>query len=335
MKPFRETSAEELIAEGVLRELDANGYVLIRQLMPAEDIESLLCEMVQILSSNQWLLPGDSRIANPDAACGDSDPAFKQVYDKIFNLEAFHRLAHHPKLRNVMQMIVGPRLMVHPKPIGRIIFPNCDRFMIDAHQDHLAIGGDTACYTAWMPLHDCPVELGPLQILESSHHFGFQEADPATGHIPRKKTRGGDWAGGRINAGDVLIFHSLTVHSASPNTSTQMRVSLDCRFQDYARPLNPANVVFPGSKERSWEATYANWRSEDLKYFWKRLPLTFTPSKQELAKLMKTDESPRMRTRYSNILSQLEVQFPSESQATTNPERLRQPMPIAESSSST
>jgi Phytanoyl-CoA dioxygenase (PhyH) len=310
MKPFHDIDASQLDSGSLKDELDSRGYVLIRKLLPIDDIDNLLREIVQILSGEDWLLPNPhlmERMANPKAACGDSDSAFKTVYEQIFNLEAFHAFTHHAKLREVMRLLVGPKLLVHPKPIARLIFPNCDRFLIQAHQDHLAIGGDAHCFTAWFPLHDCPVELGPLQVLEGSNHFGLQAADPGTGMIAKNDARGREWVGGPINAGDVLIFHGLTVHSASPNTSSQLRISMDCRFQDYSRALNPANFVFPGSDDRSWESTYANWRSDDLKYFWKHVPLTFNPSIDELAKLVDTDDSPRMRARYARILNQIRL----------------------------
>jgi|SRR6187402_566240 len=315
MKPFRDIHGKDLSSEYLQRELALRGYVLIRQLLPTDDIDPLLRKIVQILSANDWLLPNSNameHVANPNAACGESDPSFKLVYEQIFNLEAFHSFAHHPRLRAVMQWIVGSRLLIHPKPVGRLIFPNCDRFMVKAHQDYHAIGGDPECFTAWMPLHHCPEELGPLRILEASHHFGSQETDSATGEILEGRVRGGDWVCGQINAGDVLIFHGLTVHSASANTSGQIRISVDCRFQDYARAFNPANAVFPGSKDRSWETTYANWHSGELKYFWKQVPLILKPSREELVELIKTDESERMRTRYARILSQLELQMSAE-----------------------
>lgn len=71
-------------------------------------------------------------------------------------------------------------------------------------------------------------------------------------------------------------------------------------------------VVFAGSSNAgwSWEAAYADWRSDDLKYFWKRLPLRFKPSKIELAELAQTADSPAMRSRYAKILSQLESEMP-------------------------
>ncbi|WP_157478274.1 phytanoyl-CoA dioxygenase family protein [Granulicella tundricola] len=308
MKPFHEIHSNDLNSGQLQRELDSRGYVLIRKLLPAEDVETLLREIVQNLSANDWFLPNHSpmeRVADPNAACGEPDPLFKLIYEQIFNLEALHRFAHHPRLREVMHSIVGSQLLVHPKPIARLIFPNWDRFVVHAHQDHLAIGGDPECFTAWIPLHDCPAELGPLQILDGSHRFGLQEADPSTGEISKDTARGGDWVGGQINAGDVLIFHGLTVHSASPNTSEQLRVSVDCRFQDYTRTFNPANAVFPGSNGKSWETTYANWRSEELKYFWRQIPLTFKPSREELVELIETDDSQRMRTRYARVLSQI------------------------------
>jgi hypothetical protein len=312
MKPFRDIDASQLDAGYLKSELDSRGYVLIRQLLPVDDIDNLLREIVQIVSGAGWLLPDQNpmeRMANPKAACGDPDPAFKAVYERVFNLEAFHAFAHHTKLREVMRLLVGPKLIVHPKPIGRLIFPDCDRFMIHAHQDHQAIGGDADCFTAWMPLHDCPAELGPLQVLEGSNHFGLQDIDLETGTISRADARGREWAGGPIRAGDVLIFSGLTVHSASPNSSSQLRISLDCRIQDYSRAVNPANFVFPGSNDRSWDSTYADWRSDDLKYFWKQMPLTFKPSIDDLATLAATADSARMRTRYARILQQIKLQM--------------------------
>ena len=293
--------------------MNVHGYLLLREFLPTDDINRLLDEILQIVSSAGWLLPGHNplqRVVNATATCGDSDPFFKQVYDQVFALESFHALAHHPVLKQVMTQLVGPQLLIHPKPIGRLIFPNCERFIVHAHQDHRGIGGDPETFTAWLPLHDCPIKLGPLQILAASHRYGLQSTGSDSGYLPREMARGGAWVGGRINAGDVLIFHSLTVHSTTPNISDQLRISMDCRFQNYWRAVNPASLVFPGTGGKSWESTYANWRSDELKYYWKQMPLHFKPSKVELAELAQTAESPEMQSRYARILSQIESQIP-------------------------
>jgi Phytanoyl-CoA dioxygenase (PhyH) len=310
VKPFREIQACDLTPSALKEEISSKGYLLIRGLLPCNVLNPLLGEIAQVLYAAGWLLPDHDpleRLANTGAACGDPDPSFKRTYQEIFNLELFHALAHHSALKQVMSMLVGEQLLIHPKPIGRLIFPNCEELVVHAHQDYRFMDGDPECFTTWIPLHDCPTNLGPLKILEGSHRFGFQDHNhsniPA---IPEGTAQGDDWVGGQINAGDVLIFHSLTVHAASPNISNQLRISLDCRFQDCGRVFNPANLVFAGESGKSWEKTYARWRSDDLKYFWKRLPLTFKPSKDEIKQLTKTADSPSTRARYARILSQLE-----------------------------
>jgi ectoine hydroxylase-related dioxygenase (phytanoyl-CoA dioxygenase family) len=309
VKPFHELQASDLTSPFLQDEISSRGYLLVRGVLPHDALSPMLSEITQMLNAAGWLLPDHDpleRIADNSAACGDPDPSFKRTYQQIFNLESFHALAHHPALKQVMRKLVGEQLLIHPKPIGRLIFPNCDRLVVHAHQDYRFMNGDPECFTAWIPLHDCPIDLGPLRVLEGSHRFGFQNHDqtniPA---IPEGAALGDDWVGGQINAGDVLIFHSLTVHAASPNLSNQLRISMDCRFQDYERVFNPANLTFAGESGKSWETTYAHWRSNDLKYYWKTMPLTFKPSKSEIEEFARTADSLSMRARYGRILSQL------------------------------
>ncbi|ADV83393.1 Phytanoyl-CoA dioxygenase [Terriglobus saanensis SP1PR4] len=311
MKAFHELKAESLTADVLQNEVSSRGYALVRGLLPKEAVHSVLADVTRILSAAQWLVPEYSpleRVAERDAACGDPDPIFKRVYQEVFNLESFHALPHQPALRKVMKMLVGEELLVHPKPIGRLIFPRCERLVVHAHQDYEFMGGDPEFFTTWIPLHDCPVDVGPLRILEGSHRYGVQYHERENLHVPEIKAEdavGDEWVGGNIHAGDVLIFHSLTVHAASPNVSGQMRLSLDCRFQDARRVLNPSNLVYAGESGKSWEKTYAGWQSDDLKYYWKRLPLNFRPSKAELEYLAETAESSSLRARYARMVGQL------------------------------
>jgi hypothetical protein len=311
MKPFCEIDAGNLTPRLGRSAMLKDGYLLVRNLLPRDSVSQALCEIMRIIESAGWLLPGHDpmeRVADLRAACGDPDPNFKKTYQQVFSLAAFHALPHHPELTRAMKMLIGDRLLIHPKPIGRLIFPNCERLTTHAHQDYRFMGGDPECITVWIPLHDCPVEVGPLQIMEGSHSFGFQEHEDEDLHVPEIPAggaSGGDWVGGGINAGDVLMFHSLTVHAASPNVSKQLRISLDCRFQDYQRVLNPANLAFAGESGKSWEKIYSGWASNDLKYYWKQLPLNLSPSKSQLEELAMNAESLEKRARYLRILSQL------------------------------
>jgi ectoine hydroxylase-related dioxygenase (phytanoyl-CoA dioxygenase family) len=311
MKPFHEINTNDLTASTLREEIDARGYALIRGVLPRDVITRLLGEITQILSAEGWLLPGHNPLectADLSAACSDSDPAFKHVYQSIFDLESFHALPHHPALQQVMKMLVGNSLAIHPKPIGRLVFPRSEQLTLNAYHDDRAIGEDNECFAVWIPLHDCPADVGSLQVLEGSHRLRHLHHEDENLHLPEVSARAdaeGDWVAGQINAGDVLIAHILTVHTASPNLSNRLRVSLDCRFQDYRQVFNPENLVFAGDSGKSWETTYASWRSDDLKYYWKGLPLEFQPSRSEIRQLSKTEDSPAKRAQYANMLSEL------------------------------
>jgi ectoine hydroxylase-related dioxygenase (phytanoyl-CoA dioxygenase family) len=311
VKIFRELSAAELKPNVLQDQIQSSGYALIRGLIPRDAVRSVLADVTNVLSNAGWLRTNSDpldRLPEHGAAYGDPDPVFKRVYQEIFNLESFHALPHHPALRDVMKIVAGDEILVHPKPIGRLIFPNCERLVVHAHQDYEFMGGDPEFFTVWIPLHDCPVDVGPLRILEGSHRFGIQQHQRENLHVPEisvENIAGDEWVGGRVHAGDVLIFHSLTVHAAAPNVSEQMRLSLDCRFQDARRVLNPSNLVFGGESGKSWEKTYADWRSNHLKFYWKSIPLTFKPSREELAHLAETAESPAVRAKYARIVNQL------------------------------
>jgi ectoine hydroxylase-related dioxygenase (phytanoyl-CoA dioxygenase family) len=312
VKAFHETSARGLKPRTLQDEMDSKGYALVRGLLPRESVSAVLGDTTRVLSAAGWLSPDSDprdRVAAPGAACGDPDPMFKRVYQQVFNLESFHALPHQPALREVMKMLAGDEPLVHPKPIGRLIFPNCERLVTHAHQDYEFMGGDPECFTVWIPLHDVPLDAGPLRILEGSHRFGVQNHERENLHVPEipdGTAMGEGWASGHVNAGDVLIFHSLTVHAAGPNLSGRLRLSLDCRFQDARRVLNPSILVFGGESGKSWEKTYSGWGSEDLKFYWKRIHLTLKPSKEELSHLAATAESPSARARYARMVSQLD-----------------------------
>jgi len=312
MKSFSTIFASDLDSVSLKSEMETFGYVFIRDLMPKGDLEQLLSEMIGIASDEGWMIEGSSpsdRLANPAMACFEPDPRYKRAANHAFRLERLHALMHHPVLTDVMKQLVGPHLLVHPKPIARMIFPNYEGALFHAHQDNSGIGGSSDSYTVWMPLHDCLQGEGTLEIKEGSHLFGLLCTD---GYIRPETAQGGDWVGGRINAGDVVMFHSLTVHRSTLSTSNQLRCSVDCRFQSYDQVVSPLEIVFPNRTKggRTWEATYADWKHDDLKYYWRDLPLRLKPSVAELAAQAEKADSPEKRLRYMAILELIEREVP-------------------------
>jgi ectoine hydroxylase-related dioxygenase (phytanoyl-CoA dioxygenase family) len=120
-----------------------------------------------------------------------------------------------------------------------------------AHQDFQYIRGTPETYTIWSPIGDCPGELGGLAVLRGSHRAGFIEhklfeAKKYAGHglsdevLPSGE--GIEWHSGDFQAGDVLLFHSHTIHKARPNlTKDRLRISTDNRYQRVGEAIAPVS----------------------------------------------------------------------------------------------
>lgn len=112
--------------------------------------------------------------------------------------------------------------------------PHQDRFFPDDEADGFA--------TAWLPLTVIDnVECGGLAIAAGSHRRGrleervLEDMKMRSGSGPVRALRAQDvedpWLSASMNPGDMLIFHSLAVHSGLANFSNRVRLALALRFQ--------------------------------------------------------------------------------------------------------
>ncbi len=62
--------------------------------------------------------------------------------------------------------------------------------------------------TAWLPLHDCPEEMGPLVVLDGSHKWSS------------------------LQRGQFSLHHCRTIHGSYPNRSNRPRIALAVHMQD-------------------------------------------------------------------------------------------------------
>ena len=86
------------------------------------------------------------------------------------------------------------------------------------------------------------------------------------------------WHWNPFTCGDVIMFHSLTIHQGRNNaTADRIRLSTSARYQPVSEPVH---VLALGPQKRwgDWEQLYAGWPPNDpLKYYWKSLDLTVHP----------------------------------------------------------
>lgn len=81
----------------------------------------------------------------------------------------------------------------------------------------------------WIPMRDVKRSHGGFAIVPGSHRLGLLHDEAHEFRIPRETILDGDWRSTDFRAGDVLMFHYMTVHSALPNESDEIRTSIDIR----------------------------------------------------------------------------------------------------------
>jgi len=278
MQAFIDSSRLVTDGSALAERMRRDGYLFLPGLLPRNDVVAVQRPIGEIARDAGWLCrdrPVEDAVADLSGFCVDPDPTYLRTLRRINRLENYHALKHHPILIDLLERMLGGAILPHPRVLMRNIFPQREQFTTKAHQDFPNVQGTPEVYTAWMPLIDCPMDVGPLQIAAGSHTSGVYDFGIAggAGGIEIMDPLEGRWVCGDFAVGDVLLFHSMTVHKGLSNRSDKLRMSMDVRYQLVNEPFNIDNAN-PDGQPLSWEEVYADWRSDALKYYWRRLPLT-------------------------------------------------------------
>ena len=257
-QPLIETNPEADPDE-LRNKIQENSYVFFRGLIPAEKVLSIRRAVCEICLEAGWL---DSNFDLMEGIIGpnvkptqEGNPDYAAVYRKVLNLASFQQLPTHPKLLKIAGALLEinsgdcEEILVHPRRIGRLTFPNNEGATTPPHQDFYHVRGSVNTFSCWMPLGDCPTVLGGLAILAGSHRGGFVEqivefpkAIGGSG-ISQDKIQG-TWHTTDFRMGDALFFHSYTIHKALPNlTSNRIRISTDNRYQLKKDKIDPGALL--------------------------------------------------------------------------------------------
>lgn len=270
------------------RRHEEDGFLFFRGLLPREDVLALRTDFLDILHRFGWLdesrglTEGLADQAAVDAIpkddigfCGVGVP--REAYEAVQRLESFHALAHHPRLISMYRSIFGADVLPHPRNIARLMLPTGNNAPTPPHQDYIHIQGTTNVRTCWIPIGDCPRQLGGLSVLRGSHKDGVLPVHAAEGagnlEVYLCNTNY-EWVVDDYQAGDVLTFESRTVHKALPNkTGPYVRLSCDYRYQPADEEIEQKSLR-THCNVLDWDEIYRDWSREDLKYYWRRRTLT-------------------------------------------------------------
>ena len=267
------------------------GYVFLKGVMDRDKLMALRAEMMEVLMVAGWLLEGTDPvdgIARPGVQCTEGDLEYTEVYHQLYRLESFHRSGHWPEVMAVMEQVIGAEVLPHPQKIARLWFPHYTEHTTPMHQDFVHFQGSFETYTFWAPVGDCPKELGGLAVLPGSHKIGkvrdHHFSLGAGGLVVDEAGLSGTWLSTDYEAGDALIFPSLTVHQALPNyTEDRLRISLDNRYQAKDLPIaeHMLGPHFRAMTGFDWPECYEGWQSKELQYYWDDQDLEIVPQSRQ------------------------------------------------------
>jgi len=274
-----------------LRERAAeDGMLFFRGLQKREQVLSLRQDIMEILDRYGVMdpnIPLHEGVANTDAVNRYTAEELSwngvgvtlDMYKDIQKLESFHALAQTPELMAMYEALFGEEPFAHPRNIGRIMLPHRDAKVTPSHQDFLHIQGAQNTWTCWTPLGDVPVRLGGLAVLKGSHKSGLLGVTAAPGAGGLESILCGldyEWQTIDYEAGDVLTFHSHTVHKSLPNQIPgRIRLSCDYRYQPASEVIESASLLPHGPY--TWDELYEGWQRKELQYYWLNKNFTFTP----------------------------------------------------------
>lgn len=261
---------------------EKDGYLFFRGLLPKSDVLSLRCDLLAIVERYGWRQPGQDALGgriNLDALNRIPNDEMREdigvsaaAYHDALSLESFNALPHHPKLIALYERLFQDQVLVHARHIGRMITGHRVMVPTPPHQDFPLIQGTSKTWTAWFPLGDCPRSMGGLTVLRGSHRLGYvpiQQSKGAGGIVAQTCPWETDWKAADFEAGDVLTFPSFTIHKALRCQDKELiRLSMDVRFQPASEPIHESSLQ--PHAELDWENIYADWESDELKYYWER-----------------------------------------------------------------
>jgi ectoine hydroxylase-related dioxygenase (phytanoyl-CoA dioxygenase family) len=291
MKSFLDSSHLLYDVDALQQRFHRDGYVYLPRLLDTHILLELRRQIVAICDDCGWLKPG----ADPMTATAwtvpkvEGEEEYFQVYDRIQRLQDFHALAHTPAVMTLMKALLGESAFPHPLSIARLVFPENRDWSTPPHQDFVNNQGTKDLYACWIPLSDCPMSMGSLAMLEGSHKMGLLPVEYALGAGHRQSSLPEEvasmqWLANDFALGDVIVFHSLTIHRALPNDSDRMRISVDFRYQAEGQNITE-RCLRPHFERMDWSEIYRDWDREDLKYYWRDKNLPTVPFDTSLGDL--------------------------------------------------
>lgn len=232
------------------------GYLVVEDLLPVEEIDAVIAEVNQEITSRASNLVAAGKIKSIHEELGferqliaidAEDPTIVPTVSSgtLAGPEIFRMLCN-PRLLDIAESLCGPELIASSVYRLRAKMPGDPRGEVPWHQDSGYL--DPYCdrgliLTVWVPLVDSTLETGCLFVLPRAHEseiFPHRRNEPGTyleidtADFPR----GHKGIPLPVRKGDVILMTNRTPHASFENKSSGIRWSMDIRYQNASIPTN-------------------------------------------------------------------------------------------------
>jgi len=257
-------SSDFLFDAPTLRERMArDGYLFLRGALNRDEVLGARRVIAQKLEAEGFLLPGTDPmdcVASPER-----EPGF--IPHVAMRTPELLSVIYGETMMDFWDRFFGEEARHFDFTWFRAVSP---RGATPPHTDAVYMNrGSQNLFTCWTPIGDVPLAMGPLMVLEGSHrheklrrNYSSKDVDAICSNIHAPKTNrannlranshgtlshhpvklrdalGGRWLSADFQAGDLLAFSIFTVHCSLDNTSDQIRLSSDSRYQSASEPAD-------------------------------------------------------------------------------------------------
>lgn len=230
-----------MLTEAQRSQYEEQGYLILPHLFTREEMEaaSAECERFQAMVADWEESSGDFNLEAPGGGFFGMQggvKSYKGVLRKVHNVIAhsalFKSFSEDPRITELMQAIIGPRLQVtttvlwfKPSRVGSVK---------PWHQELAYFTERGLIETSiWIAIDPATKENGCMQFIPGSHKFGLIPHDGDELQLDEQRVDVSKAIYCELEPGSAVMFHSLILHKTAENLSDKPRRSFT--FQ-YNRP---------------------------------------------------------------------------------------------------
>ncbi len=225
------------------------GYVYLPGLLPPAALDPVRAAVRRYAETAGWVIPEPGNPPRFRAApgarigCAWTDPLWIGLQRAVFDSPEFAALAAAPPLMEALRRILGEPAIPALANFCWLRLPGEPAQTTAPHQDSFYLPHSPGLWTAWIPVVEIPMDLGPLALVPGSHRQGRRPHRHAFSGVEVGDEEA--WATGAFAPGDVVLFGAHTIHCAWSNmTPDLVRAAFDIRYEP--RSMVTLNPVYSG-----------------------------------------------------------------------------------------